>query len=184
MHKLYLLAACLLAIPQVSDANVIYSFTPYVVGGFAIDSGTITTTPTASADGILDLAEIVSYSLSYTHPTGSAIMTEADSTVFIEGSVSITPTQILIADLSPDVHFNRLTIDDDSPYAFVHWTTTNDFSGDAQLITMQEPDGIQVEASFLPSGSIEVATVIPEPSAAALFLTFGVLLTLWYRFRK
>lgn|GEM_PF-1600998 len=152
----------------ISVAPRVYEITPVDIGsGFSIDSGSIGTVDTAPDDGLLDPSEIVSFHVTYTHPSGQDTLTDAGSTVLITGNIAISATQILVPDESPADHFNQIVIDDDSSFAFLRWRTLADTMSDLQAITAQEPAGLVVDTASLPPGSIEVASV-PEPASSVL----------------
>ncbi len=152
----------------IAVAPLVYQITPYDIGGgFSIDAGWIGTVSTAPDDGLLSSAEILSFSVSYTHPSGQDTLTDADATVQVTGNIAISATQIQVLDESPADHFNQIVLDDDSPFAFLRWRSIADEFGDFQPITAQEPAGLAVSSLQLPPGSIEVAHV-PEPSLPAM----------------
>lgn len=165
-------------------APLVYHITPYDLGkGFSIDSGWISTLDTAPDDGLLDISEIVSFRVDYSHPKGQDTLTDANATLSIEGSnanegnLAISSTQILVLDESPADHLNFLLVEDDTSFARVFWRNNagvEKVSFDVQFVDIQSPLEDQLEF-FLPPGSIEVATV-PEPSL--LLLQWSSLLTL------
>jgi hypothetical protein len=185
-----LIAATLVAglFASSASASITYLFDQEISGDGEGSSSTINITGTITvADlGIVELADITDYSLSFTSSTypGPTVLTPSNSLLEVDGSLlSATATELLF-DINAGLNGEfRILGTTEIVNDFVRFAISNDGSEGSQVFALHTPnyappfDDPQDAAGFDPgdSGTYTLA-VIPEPTSLALLGLGGLAL--------